>query len=219
MGIRGEIYSNRITVEGRTYFFNVKENRMGDVFLNIVESKPSENTSFERRSIVIFKENMQEFLAALDKALVQMKSANNGSLENRYRRDPARDRDRETNSSNQRQDIKTPFKKNFKKPSDVSYRKFYHKGESRENEHESAKDQKYSPKKFYVTDKKNTGVIPSGKSRERHVTLIYKNSSQIRGKKPKFDTNDKFNMQNKPKQVVVRKLNKPEMPMDDFIGE
>ncbi len=69
MGIRGELYSNRVQAEGRTYFFNVKENRMGDVFLNIVESKPGEHETFERRSVVVFKEDMKVFLGALDGAL------------------------------------------------------------------------------------------------------------------------------------------------------
>ena len=39
MGLRGEIFSWRNTIGRRTYFFNVKENRTGDVFLNLVESK------------------------------------------------------------------------------------------------------------------------------------------------------------------------------------
>jgi hypothetical protein len=39
MGIRGEIFSTKVQLQNRTYFFNVKENRMGDLYLNIVESK------------------------------------------------------------------------------------------------------------------------------------------------------------------------------------
>ena len=39
MGLRGEIYSSRASAGRRTYFYNVKENRNGDLFLNIVESK------------------------------------------------------------------------------------------------------------------------------------------------------------------------------------
>lgn len=69
MGVRGEIFSTRVMCEGRSYFFNVKENRMGDLFLAIVESKPTETETFERRSIVIFRENLQEFLKSLEKAL------------------------------------------------------------------------------------------------------------------------------------------------------
>jgi len=69
MGIRGELFSSRIGCEGRTYFFNVKENRMGDMFLTVVESKPTETEGFERRSVVIFRENLPEFLKAFQGAL------------------------------------------------------------------------------------------------------------------------------------------------------
>ncbi|HOX91587.1 MAG TPA: DUF3276 family protein [Spirochaetales bacterium] len=75
MGVRGELFSSRVTVNGRTYFFNVKENRNGDVFLAIVESKPTETENFERRSIVVFKENMQDFLKSFEKALSAMEKA------------------------------------------------------------------------------------------------------------------------------------------------
>lgn len=69
MGIRGELYSTRVGCEGRTYFFNVKENRMGDMFLTVVESKPNESEGFERRSVVIFKEDLPHFLKAFQGAL------------------------------------------------------------------------------------------------------------------------------------------------------
>jgi hypothetical protein len=69
MGIRGELFSSRVGCEGRTYFFNVKENRMGDMFLTVVESKPTETEGFERRSVVIFREDLGEFLKAFQGAL------------------------------------------------------------------------------------------------------------------------------------------------------
>ncbi|MDX9958205.1 MAG: DUF3276 family protein [Spirochaetia bacterium] len=72
MGVRGEIFSSKVMCEGRSYFFNVKENRMGDLFLAIVESKPTETETFDRRSIVIFRENLQEFLKSFEKALAAM---------------------------------------------------------------------------------------------------------------------------------------------------
>jgi hypothetical protein len=72
MGVRGEIFSSKVMCEGRSYFFNVKENRMGDLFLAIVESKPTETETFDRRSIVIFRENLQEFLKSFEKALEAM---------------------------------------------------------------------------------------------------------------------------------------------------
>ncbi|HOT58958.1 MAG TPA: DUF3276 family protein, partial [Spirochaetales bacterium] len=37
MGIRGELFSLKLVCDERTYFFNVKENRLGDLFLTIVE--------------------------------------------------------------------------------------------------------------------------------------------------------------------------------------
>ena len=72
MGIRGELFSTRVTCEGRTYFFNVKENRMGDLFLTIVESKPTEADNFDRRSVVLFRDDVQPFLSAFQGALDYM---------------------------------------------------------------------------------------------------------------------------------------------------
>jgi hypothetical protein len=69
MGIRGEVFSSRITIGKRTYFFNVKENRTRDLFLNIVESKKHGESSFERHSIIVFDEDLKEFLAEFNKAV------------------------------------------------------------------------------------------------------------------------------------------------------
>ncbi|MCX7026176.1 MAG: DUF3276 family protein [Spirochaetes bacterium] len=77
MGIRGELFSTRFACEGRTYFFNVKQNRNGDVFLSIVESKPSEGESFDRRSVVVFGESMEGFLKSFQSALKYMDKTGN----------------------------------------------------------------------------------------------------------------------------------------------
>lgn len=69
MGARGELYTTQITLENRAYFFNVKENRTGDVFLQVVESKSRDGGDFDRHQIAIFAEDMQEFLQGLDKSL------------------------------------------------------------------------------------------------------------------------------------------------------
>jgi len=69
MGIRGELFSTRVGCEGRTYFFNVKENRMGDLYLTVVESKPNETEGFERRSVVVFKDDLPAFIKAFQGAL------------------------------------------------------------------------------------------------------------------------------------------------------
>ena len=69
MGTRGEVFSSRITSGKRTYFFNVKENRQGDVFLNLVESKKSSETEFERHSIIVFEEDLDKFVNCFDQAV------------------------------------------------------------------------------------------------------------------------------------------------------
>jgi hypothetical protein len=50
---------------------------MGDVFLSIVESKPSEGESFDRRSIVVFGEDMEGFLKTFQGALKFMDKTGN----------------------------------------------------------------------------------------------------------------------------------------------
>lgn len=74
MGVRGEIFSTKATSGKRTYFFNVKENRHGDLFLNIVESKRSdESEDFERHSVVVFREDLDGFMEGFSRALGFMK--------------------------------------------------------------------------------------------------------------------------------------------------
>lgn len=74
MGVRGEIFSTRIVSDRRTFFFNVKENRRGDRFLNIVESRKGENEDFSRSQIMIYEEDAEKFVQELQKALKVMKN-------------------------------------------------------------------------------------------------------------------------------------------------
>lgn len=73
MGVRGELYSTSASARnGReTYFFNFKENREGDIYLNIVESRKKESAGdvFQRRSVIVFEENLTLFLAYLFEGL------------------------------------------------------------------------------------------------------------------------------------------------------
>ena len=99
MGTRGEIFSVRSNSksENRTYFFNVKENRGGDIFLNIVESKKHMETDFQRHQIVIFEEDIPEFLAALETAVTAIKTGV-------QKRPPMRPRTAENSSGGFRRD-------------------------------------------------------------------------------------------------------------------
>ena len=69
MGVRGELFSNKVILQNRTYFFNVKENRMGDLYLNIVESKNKDSGGFDRQSVILFADDLQEFLKGFDESL------------------------------------------------------------------------------------------------------------------------------------------------------
>jgi len=69
MGVRGELFSTKVSLQNRTYFFNVKENRLGDLYLNIVESKNKDEGGFERQSVILFAEDLQEFLKGFDESL------------------------------------------------------------------------------------------------------------------------------------------------------
>ena len=69
MGVRGELFSTKVSLQNRTYFFNVKENRLGDLYLNMVESKNRDEGGFERQSIILFAEDLQEFLQGFDESL------------------------------------------------------------------------------------------------------------------------------------------------------
>ena len=75
MGVRGEIFSSRIILPNRTYFFNVKENRKGDLYLNIVESKNKETGGFDRQSVILFADDLQEFLKGFEESLKVLEKA------------------------------------------------------------------------------------------------------------------------------------------------
>ena len=75
MGVRGELFSTKVSLQNRTYFFNVKENRLGDLYLNIVESKNRDEGGFERQSIILFAEDLQEFLQGFDESLKVLEKA------------------------------------------------------------------------------------------------------------------------------------------------
>jgi len=75
MGIRGEVFSSKVLTEKRTYFFNVKENRKGDLFMNIVESKKHGEDSFERHSIIVYQEDIEDFYKEMSKAVDYIKKS------------------------------------------------------------------------------------------------------------------------------------------------
>ncbi|MFP4644391.1 MAG: DUF3276 family protein [Spirochaetales bacterium] len=73
MAQRGELFSSRVNRENRTYFFNIKENRRGDMFMSIVESKKLASGEFERHQIMVFEEDLIPFAEGMNEALDVMR--------------------------------------------------------------------------------------------------------------------------------------------------
>lgn len=69
MGARGELFTTQVTLDNRSYFFNVKENRNGDIFLQVVESKSRNGEDFDRHAIVVFADDMRKFFKGLDTSI------------------------------------------------------------------------------------------------------------------------------------------------------
>ena len=75
MGERGEVFSTKLIKDDRTYFFNVKENIYGDLFLNIVESRPTNTEGrFLRQSVIVYQEDMGEFIKEFQKSIDYIKA-------------------------------------------------------------------------------------------------------------------------------------------------
>ncbi|MCL2007664.1 MAG: DUF3276 family protein [Treponema sp.] len=98
MGVRGELFSTKVSLQNRTYFFNVKENRLGDLYLNIVESKNRDEGGFDRQSVILFADDLQSFLQGFDEALRILEKA-----EREKRRGKSDARPRTERSSEERQ--------------------------------------------------------------------------------------------------------------------
>lgn len=82
MGERGEVFSSRLVKDDRTYFFNVKENVYGDLYLNIVESRPMDTEGrFLRQSIIVYQEDLGEFIKEFQKSIDYVKQ--NGTKKSR----------------------------------------------------------------------------------------------------------------------------------------
>jgi len=111
MGVRGELFSTKVVLQNRTYFFNVKENRLGDLYLNIVESKNREEGGFERQSVILFAEDLQDFLQGFDDSLRVLEKAAREKRRETHNKEPSY---REPRASERR--FKEPRGNGFRKP-------------------------------------------------------------------------------------------------------
>ncbi len=71
----GKVYSERIKAGRRVYFFDIKPTRSGDYYLVITERKWSGGDgSSEKHRIFLYKEDLNKFSSAINKAIDHMKT-------------------------------------------------------------------------------------------------------------------------------------------------
>ena len=75
MAHRGELFTTRITAENgkRHYFFNLKQNVSGSLFITVVESTQRNTDGFIRNEIFVFEEDVDEFAKGLRVCLQELK--------------------------------------------------------------------------------------------------------------------------------------------------
>ncbi len=145
MGIRGELFTTQQQVHNRSYFFNVKENRNGDIFLQIVESKIKDGED-DRRAIVVFADDMQDFLIGMDDSLKFIEKEKKERAKNKAEKKAAKE---------------AKYSRSAEENAGKSGKKiFRRKGESRlvaERRAEKENEREYS--KPYNYDKQKTGRV------------------------------------------------------------
>jgi len=75
--VGNEIYSAKLAKGNRTYFFDIKESEPGDLYLIVSESKKTE-CGFERHRLMIFEENMKDFVDVFRSILIKLKELKEG---------------------------------------------------------------------------------------------------------------------------------------------
>lgn len=80
-----EIFSKVVRAGKRTYFFDVKSTRGGDLYLTITESKRKYNDDgtfiYEKHKLFLYKEDFDKFSDGLTEAIDKIKSLQNGEIE------------------------------------------------------------------------------------------------------------------------------------------
>jgi len=67
-----EIYSDKIVIGSRTYFFDIKRSEKGDLYLRVTESRKTAS-GFEHHRLMVFDEDLRDFSEALKRSLTKFK--------------------------------------------------------------------------------------------------------------------------------------------------
>jgi Protein of unknown function (DUF3276) len=69
-----ELYSTKILAGTRTYFLNLKEDRKGNKYLVIKESKRTQDGTFEKHQIIIYQEDFAKLTTGLNDVFTFLQS-------------------------------------------------------------------------------------------------------------------------------------------------
>ena len=214
MGIRGEVFSTKVSLQNRTYFFNVKENRLGDLYLNIVESKNIETGGFDRQSIVLFAEDLQEFLKGFDESLKVLEKSVRGQKKNlpprmapSHRED--RDQERGDRPDRDRSEGRDPVR--ARPDRDRSEGREY--GRKTENKFGPSRGGRETSRgrpgsKFGPSSRSRSDSRDQGRSRpdrDRSESREYGRKTENKFGPSRGRSENKFGQDNQKKRVVVRK--------------
>jgi hypothetical protein len=74
-----EIYTDKITKGSHTYFFDVKKNKYGDLYLKISERKGN-----DYYRLMVFDEDVDDFVSALDRLLTEFQEIRKSTPNRRF---------------------------------------------------------------------------------------------------------------------------------------
>ena len=75
MSEKASLYTRMIRAGRRTYFFDVREAKNSKRFLIIAESTRSDDGTFNRSSVIIFPDDVENFLTAFSEARALLKES------------------------------------------------------------------------------------------------------------------------------------------------
>lgn len=79
---KNELHTDKITKGNRTYFFDIKKSDKDDLYLTISENKKTDN-GWERHKVMIFEEDLKDFVDTLKNSLTKFKELQQPQTENK----------------------------------------------------------------------------------------------------------------------------------------
>ncbi len=71
--LKKDLYTHKLKLGKRTYFFDVKENADGSKYMVITESKTQKDMTFRRDRIMVYSEYLMEFAENFNKVFGDIK--------------------------------------------------------------------------------------------------------------------------------------------------